>query len=459
LSGLPRRRVRPEIQTALAIPRAPVHSNLHRRKTLEARRSMGTQDKRTTSRHNIDRGLAMLSYPGLPVLACTILDLSEGGIGCLAPLNAFDAATQAKWRQTLSAGQVLNSEISAPPHLIHFELKVEVRHARPSGRIALELGLRFPELDSTQQSKLAKALIEWARQHGPAMVPPKPPTGFGKEGSPPPSYDPYRGYKLGQVLVKMGLLTKEAVEEAETEAALIGEKLGRFLLYTNRIEAEQLCRALSLQSGLPMTDLKKVAPNQELRELFSYLTLKRYEFIPMDASPYLLCIAAASPLAPEDQAKLEELANRPIQVFLVPEDGLQERLFQWMPSKSEKERQFERVALSFPAFLQFCNAKGFSLDGKVLDGYTLDLSEGGLKIHAPPPESGTPDELLHRGSCARILLDLPKQKIQLLARLRNCAPAEVKGRGPTFEYGFQIIRMSTQERDKLRALLNELTGP
>ena len=93
----------------------------------------------------------------------------------------------------------------------------------------------------------------------------------------------------------MGKLTQQQVDEAVEESRISRERFGQYLVKRGWITAAELVRALALGSGMPTTDLRDANIRRTFREIFSVEVMKRYEFVPFDASEKVVCIATGSP--------------------------------------------------------------------------------------------------------------------------------------------------------------------
>src|SRR5262245_34333079 len=97
-------------------------------------------------RLRIEQGLVLLRYGGVPSVACTLLDLSDGGCKCLAPLGALEPQSAASWRRIIMPTRPIALELSCPPHLTQFFCDAEVRGVEELEG-GLELGMRFHNLE------------------------------------------------------------------------------------------------------------------------------------------------------------------------------------------------------------------------------------------------------------------------------------------------------------------------
>src|SRR6185436_10998621 len=99
---------------------------------------------------------------GVPSVACTLVDLSEGGCRCTAPLSSLDPQSSEAWQKILAPNRPLNVEISSPPHLTHFPIDAEIRSLTPLSSGGLDLGLRFRNLEPNQRMLLNQAMLSLA---------------------------------------------------------------------------------------------------------------------------------------------------------------------------------------------------------------------------------------------------------------------------------------------------------
>lgn len=678
---------------------------------------------RTSVRLRIDKGLVLLRYGGVPSVACTLIDISEGGCRCLAPIGRLDDETQATWKRILGVGRPLSIEVSCPPHLTHFPIDVEVRMMKELEGGGVDLGMRFRNLDPEQLKLLKMAMISIASdkvrdafspEHAGAAkqylvggavtgkkesgegadlavtpipvldddevpapansgesvkddgseapeperpaasaapaVPPKPalpkpamnwpdapsastaaraaveapprvPPGASASGhpvvkhpasasgsasgrpavpvapasgsaaarpavgvpppasksaagraavgpssrglpppvpaprpavvlpaalpeaprpqedsslpppgrpdeleglplpaavpviiddpeeeesasasgsqleatesgpqeavddiSPPPPAatpghpkfdpeylppapppppappaDPYRGHRLGEVLVQMGKLEAGEIEGLVKSARMASERLGRFLLREGRISPAELCRALALQSGLPMTDLEDAEIPEGLIKLFAQSTMLRYEFLPFDESQQMLCIATANPIPPQILHDLERQAKRKIEVFLAQEDLVLQELDKIRPKVKRQERKHMRYEVALPIAYQFCNRLGRAAEETLYHGQTIDISEGGFLCEGNTPQLITPEDLMRRGICVRLTVSKYPIEVRALCSLRFIKNREEEDGGAQglpfpWVFGTQVLEISEEDKRKLKEI-------
>lgn len=285
----------------------------------------------------------------------------------------------------------------------------------------------------------------------PEYLPPAPPP------PPAPPADPYRGRRLGEVLVHMGKLQDGEVEGLVKSARMASERLGRFLLREGRISPAELCRALALQSGLPMTDLEDAEIPEVLLKLFAQSTMLRYEFLPFDESQQMLCIATANPIPPQILHDLERQAKRKIEVFLAQEDLVLKELDKIRPKVKRQERKHMRYEVALPIAYQFCNRLGRAAEETLYHGQTIDISEGGFLCEGNTPKLITPEDLMRRGICVRLTVSKYPIEVRALCSLRFIKNREEEEGGAQdlpfpWVFGTQVLEISEEDKRKLKEI-------
>jgi hypothetical protein len=254
--------------------------------------------------------------------------------------------------------------------------------------------------------------------------------------------------KIGMVLVQMGYINPVQLDDAARQARMKGEKIGRFLVRSGLIGADVMCRALALQSSMPMTDLNDLEMSDELTKLFSYSTMMRHGFVPFDESRDMICIAVANPLSTPTIRDLEQSANKKIEVFLGREDLILKYLNKIRAQQQVVPRRFIRYDLQTALTYQYCTRFGVACEEGPQQGTTLNISEGGLLMEGPASSLGKPDELLRRGTCVNISIPFtPPQEIKALCRLKA-----VQERSGGWLIGLEMLDISTEDKRRLKEL-------
>ncbi|MCY3020480.1 MAG: PilZ domain-containing protein [Planctomycetota bacterium] len=278
--------------------------------------------------------------------------------------------------------------------------------------------------------------------------------------APAPAPPLFTRKRVGAMLVQMGKLTPQQAEEAAAMARASGERLGQYLVRNGKISAGALCRALALQSGLPMTDLADVDISEKLARLFPYGLMARHGFVPFDDAGSFICIAVANPLAPAAIKELQEACHRKVEIFLAREDVILKRLTALRPKPEAVPRKHLRYDVSLPVSYQFCTRLGVATDDTCYNGLALNISEGGFSVEGPVANIGKPEDLLRVGTCVRLTMapDTPQQ-LSALCRLKIIQP-----KGPFWMMGLELADASIEDRRRLkelcvRAMLGKLKPP
>ena len=104
-----------------------------------------------------------------------------------------------------------------------------------------------------------------------------------------------RGEPLGQVLVKMGVISAADLEAAVARQKLDGRKLGELLVAEERITRDQLARAMAVRMGVSVFTLAD-GVDPSVGRLIDEKSARRYQAVPvrMEADGRLL-VAMADP--------------------------------------------------------------------------------------------------------------------------------------------------------------------
>lgn len=102
--------------------------------------------------------------------------------------------------------------------------------------------------------------------------------------------------RLGDLLVSVGLITNEQLEQALKLQKGSGKRLGSVLIDAGMISEKQLVETLELQLGISFIDLSKVSIPTEIAQLVPKNIAKRHSIVPVSLVRDELTIAMADPL-------------------------------------------------------------------------------------------------------------------------------------------------------------------
>ena len=415
----------------------------------------------------VARGTLRLFSPSLPELICRLTHLSPNGCRATVRLQYLPPELAGQWRQVLTPQNALRVGIESQPGLGTLELDALcIRMAQSP--LHCELEFRFQQLTPDQAALLAPAAAppQDPGRPPPDEVPPHarftpapelpPPDGPPLEQVPTaqaakPQAPTRQFRRIGEVLVQMGKLRAEQAEDAAARARSSGEKLGQVLLRTGLVSPSVLCRALALQSGLPMTDLEAEEIPEELAKLFPYDLMARHEFVPFDDAGAFVCIAVPNALAPAAVKELEKACHKHVEVFLAREDLIRKELHVLRHRLEAPPRLHIRYEASYPIEYQFCTRLGVLAEHSSHQGTTLNISEGGFLVDGPAVELGTPEDLLRIGMCATIVLAPGTQhEFRGLCRIKSLKP-----QGKRCALALEVLGASADDRRRLKELCVE----
>ncbi len=471
------------------------------------------EDRRKSVRVHCSTGLAILRGGGSPPITCKLLNLSEGG--CRLGIDPKDAGI---WSKINKPNLLLELLLSSPPHLDRFVVSADIRNVRPAENQGIELGVQFRSMEPKRCGVIRLALLKLATERlrnntqnakdealaaaaaaaaqeaeakakatpvpgkggvvpaaellaGPSSkrVKPETPRDIAM-GSASRNYwqDPFQGKRLGEVLIRMGKLTQQQVDDAVEESRLSRERFGQYLVKRGIVTAAELVRALALASGMPTTDLHDATIRRTFREIFPPELMKRYEFIPFDASEKVVCIATGSPFPEPVLKEIKELTSKRVEVFLADED-LVLQLIDKSPEDiadetgGMKNRRYPRFNMPLPATYYFCTSGGERLEEVTYNGQTMNIGEGGFRVEGPATDFGKMENVQSYGLYVQISVKFAPHEFSALCKPVYVFEKEtVKIVNFPMEMGLAIMDISASSRQQLLdvlELVKKLTKP
>lgn len=102
--------------------------------------------------------------------------------------------------------------------------------------------------------------------------------------------------KLGDLLLSVGMITKEQLSYALEQQKKSGRKIGETLVEAGYVSEIDIIQALEFQLGIPHVDLDKFFIDPEIPQLISENLARRHIIIPIDKKNGKLVLAMADPL-------------------------------------------------------------------------------------------------------------------------------------------------------------------
>ena len=112
--------------------------------------------------------------------------------------------------------------------------------------------------------------------------------------------------RVGEVLLKWGIITQEQLTNALESQKVSQKRLGDILIDDGIINEQQIVEVLAQEYRLPVLNIDKVVLNPKLLKMFSYQMLKKYNVTPIKMEEGYLLIATNDPL---NLYALQELRN------------------------------------------------------------------------------------------------------------------------------------------------------
>jgi len=102
--------------------------------------------------------------------------------------------------------------------------------------------------------------------------------------------------RLGDLLLEVGLISQEQLDEALKVQKSTGKKLGEVLISEGIVTQENIIEVLEFQLGIPHVDLDKYNINQAACLVIPEGLARRYELIPVSQQNGVLTVAMSDPL-------------------------------------------------------------------------------------------------------------------------------------------------------------------
>lgn len=131
----------------------------------------------------------------------------------------------------------------------------------------------------------------------------------------------YRSMRLGEILRTINYCTEYQIDDWTRRAIGQNMKLGQFLVHEKIVTQRELFRILSLQSGLPLVNLKEAA-SANSTSLLSRKHCREMKIAPFNAVGKTLYVACSQRLSDEEVRRLEIASGRSIKLFLAADSEL-----------------------------------------------------------------------------------------------------------------------------------------
>ncbi|MEK7795601.1 MAG: ATPase, T2SS/T4P/T4SS family [Candidatus Hydrogenedentota bacterium] len=133
---------------------------------------------------------------------------------------------------------------------------------------------------------------------------------------------------FGQQLVDRGIITKDQLDEAihRQQTTMSGKKIGEVLVRLGHISKSHISEALAQQLGIPIIKISEREIPERIRNLIDSRIATLYRVVPLEERGEVLVIATADPTNINSLDNLQRLLDRPIEPVLSAPDEISQAL-------------------------------------------------------------------------------------------------------------------------------------
>ena len=152
--------------------------------------------------------------------------------------------------------------------------------------------------------------------------------------------------KIGQILINMGAITPDQLDQALSMQKSNNLRLGEILIKENMCEEEKVCFALSKQFSIPFVDLDEIELKDELSDIISSDLAQQCMVVPLelDEATRTLTIAVADPLDYKGLNRIQTTTKMSPQVVIAAPSQIQKAHQALYASKKAYDEAREFIA-------------------------------------------------------------------------------------------------------------------
>jgi type IV pilus assembly protein PilB len=102
--------------------------------------------------------------------------------------------------------------------------------------------------------------------------------------------------KIGEILIKDGLINQEQLDEVLEIQKKTGKKIGEIVTSMQLVSQDDFCRVLEKKFGIKFVNLKKMKIDPQIVKMISETIARRYDIIPIEIEDNNLVVAMSDPL-------------------------------------------------------------------------------------------------------------------------------------------------------------------
>jgi len=144
--------------------------------------------------------------------------------------------------------------------------------------------------------------------------------------------------RLGEVLVKRGVITQQQLEAAVGAQRKTGQSLGQILVGKGFATEAQIVQALALQLNIPFVNLQQTEIQAAAVDLVPLPLVKKHTCIPVRVSDAFLVVAMQNPLDLMAMEELSFVSNRKVKQAIATRSDIVSAIKQQYSAKASREK-------------------------------------------------------------------------------------------------------------------------
>jgi len=172
---------------------------------------------------------------------------------------------------------------------------------------------------------------------------------------------PIKHKLIGQILKEQGLISQKRLDQALAEQKVTEKPLGRILVEMNFISEQDLIKALGIQTGMKVIDIKNRKIPKEVVEKVSASIAKIYNVMPVSFEGDTLTIALSDPLNINIVDDLIFMLGINVKGVIAGEKEIQEKINKYYAGKGESIAEIvDEIETKMPHVTTATNPKDVS---------------------------------------------------------------------------------------------------
>lgn len=174
--------------------------------------------------------------------------------------------------------------------------------------------------------------------------------------------------RLGDLLIEDGLVTEEQLTEALDYHKASGGRLGSCLVELGHISEDDIATVLARQYGIPAVNPANQEIEQDIIDLLTYETARKYEAMPLDRQGTTLSVAMVDPINVVALDELRFMTGFSIEAKVAPESQIREAIGRYYSPSTDgaEEDTLDDLDGALPANIEILEEEEEEIDLKTL---------------------------------------------------------------------------------------------